>query len=156
MARSSHSLEGFLRAAALEERAVRIVAAIDRLRISARDWQGEREELIRLASEFSPNGISEEQIAEMYLERQRNFIAKKFTLAYHPDVAASGKSCRWPLGCDYRGELHRDHVLPKSAYYDGVRGIYGKTENSLPLCPTHNFILKGSQISTGLWIRGMI
>ena len=142
MANSSHSLEGFVRAAVLEEKAVRIVAAIDPLRISARDWQSEREELIRLASGFSPNGISEGQIAEMYLERQRNFIAKKFTLAYNPDVAASGKSCRWPLGCDYRGELHRDHILPKSAYYDEMRELYGKTENSLPLCPTHNIILK--------------
>jgi len=156
MTGASHTLDGFLRAASLEERAVRIVTAIDTLRIGARNWQGEKEKLIRLASEFSPNGISEEQIAEMYLERQRKFIAKKSSLEYNPEVAKSGDTCGWPLGCDYREEVHRDHVLPKSAYYDGVKRFYDKTENSLSLCPTHNSMMKGNHISTGLWIRGMI
>jgi|TARA_B100001996_G_C18193719_1_gene413187 hypothetical protein len=152
---TAHTLDGFTRGMAMEERATRIVTSIDELRIFSRDWDHERDLLIDMLGDFSLSGVTEEQVAGMYLERQKRFVAKKSVVSHNPKATREGVKCRWPLGCSHKGILHADHILPRSAFFEGVRDLYDITKNSITLCPTHNVILKGNHISTGLWIRRM-
>ena len=55
----------------MEERATRIVTSIDEVRIFSRDWDHERDLLMHMLGDFSLSGITEEQVAEMYLENRR-------------------------------------------------------------------------------------
>ena len=153
---TDHTLEGFVKGMSMEERATRVVASIEMNRVLARDWSHEKVLLKEIVAEYLLEGVTEDQVAEMYLERQKSFLGKRFGISHKPKASKSGEECKWPLGCGHKGPLHADHILPKSAFSEGSRALYAASQNSISLCPTHNSILKGNHISTGLWIRGML
>ena len=157
MPQEERTEQGYQIAACLEEKAVRIVTSINKSALIGRSWSDEKLELIKLFSDYVVDtNITPTQIAEMYLSRQRKFVAGDFTIRYNPKVSDVEGNCQWPLGCGWSDGVQRDHILPKSAFHDGVNFLYSEELNTMPLCPTHNSILKGNHIATGLWLRGMI